>query len=295
MNKSNQKAYQVTLIGMLVNIFLVGIKLFAGAVGQSGAIIADAFHSLSDLSTDIAVLIGFKGADKPIDKTHDYGHGKIETLVSAFIGIVLLLVGIKILARGLQDVSVFFRGEHMLPPKWIACLAAVVSIVMKEFLYRKTVAVGQQINSQALIANAWHHRSDAMSSIAVMGGIAGAILLGEHGRILDPLAAICVSFLIMNTAFSILKGSLNELMEASLSDEIEEEILLIIGNVPGVKYPHNLKTRSIGRNIAIDIHIKVSNDLNIMDAHNISTSVEETLRHRFGKDTFVYVHVEPAS
>ena len=295
MDIATQKAYQVTLAGMLVNIFLVGIKIFAGVFGQSGAIIADAFHSLSDLSTDIAVLIGFKGADKPIDKTHDYGHGKVETLVSAFIGIVLFVVGVKILVRGLDEVAVFLRGEHMLPPKWIAALAALISIIMKEYLYRKTVAVGKHIRSQSLIANAWHHRSDALSSVAVMCGISGAILLGDHWRILDPLAAICVSLLIMKTALSVLKDSVNELMEASLSDEVENEILSIIGNISGVKHPHNLKTRSIGRNIAIDIHIKVSKDLNIMEAHNISTSVEETLRHRFGKDTVVYVHVEPAS
>ncbi|HOY08503.1 MAG TPA: cation diffusion facilitator family transporter [Candidatus Omnitrophota bacterium] len=165
---------------------------------------------------------------------------------------------------------------------------------MKEYLFQKTVAVGQDIKSPAVIANAWHHRSDALSSVAVFLGIAGAIFLGESWRVLDPLAAMGVSLLIMHAAFSVLKESLNELMEASLNDELEDEILAIIGNIPGVKYPHNLKTRKIGRNIAIDIHIKVSKDLNIKEAHNISTSVEETLRHRFGKDLFVSVHVEPA-
>jgi len=265
-----------------------------GIFGRSEAIIADALHSLSDLTTDLAVLIGFKGAEKPIDKSHDYGHGKIETLVAAFIGIILFLVGGKILIQGGQEVAAFLRGETMPAPEWFTCLAAAISIGMKEVLYRKTVSVGQEIKSRAIVANAWHHRSDALSSVAVLCGISGAIVLGPTWRVLDPLAAICVSLLIMYMAFSVLKESLNELMEASLDDEVEDEIIAIIGNIPGVKYPHNLKTRRIGRNMAIDIHIKVSKDLNIMEAHNISTSVEETLRRRFGQEIFVYVHVEPA-
>jgi len=294
MDKANQKAYRITFVGIVINVFLSGIKFLAGIFGRSEAIIADALHSLSDLTTDLAVLIGFKGAEKPIDKSHDYGHGKIETLVAAFIGIILFLVGGKILIQGGQEVAAFLRGETMPAPEWFTCLAAAISIGMKEVLYRKTVSVGQEIKSRAIVANAWHHRSDALSSVAVLCGISGAIVLGPRWRVLDPLAAICVSLLIMYMAFSVLKESLNELMEASLDDEVEDEIIAIIGNIPGVKYPHNLKTRRIGRNMAIDIHIKVSKDLNIMEAHNISTSVEETLRRRFGQEIFVYVHVEPA-
>ncbi len=293
MGKEDQKAYQITLIGLVTNLLLAALKIFAGLFGQSEAIIADAFHSLSDLSTDIAVLIGFKGANKPIDKTHDYGHGKVETLVSAFIGIVLFVIGVRILGSGLSEIAAFLGGQPMLQPRWIACVAAVISVVTKEYLFRRTIKVGRDVQSQSLIANAWHHRSDALSSLGVMCGITGAIVLGEPWRILDPVAAVFVSILIIKTSFSVLKESVNELMEASLSDEMENEIMDTIKSTPGAKYPHNLKTRRIGRNIAIDIHIKVAKELNISDAHNIATAVENKLKKRFGDKTFIYVHVEP--
>ena len=289
-----QRSTRITLLGLAVNILLVIFKLLSGAVGHSGAIIADAFHSLSDLSTDIAVLLGVRAAGRPVDKSHDYGHGKIETLVSAFVGLMLLVVGGGILVHGCVVISSAIQGGPLPRPGWIALVAAACSIAVKEWLYQETLRVGRAIRSPAVIANAWHHRSDALSSIGVFLGIGGAILLGEPWRILDPLAAIVVSFFLVKIAVVIIRDTLNELAEASLSDEIERQILSEVVTIAGVQNPHNLKTRRIGKDIAIDLHIKVNPDLKIIAAHDIATAVERQLKERFGPGTFVSVHIEPA-
>lgn len=286
-------ANKVTWVGLFVNIVLTLFKLVSGISGNSAAMIADAFHSLSDFATDIVVLLGFQIVDRPVDKTHDYGHGKVETLTSGIIGAVLLAVGLKILWMGACRIYGVWQGHVIVRPGWIALCAAVISIAAKECLYRYTVKTGKEINSPAVIANAWHHRSDALSSVATMLGIGGAILLGEKWRVLDPIAAVAVSFFIVKAAVVILSGSFNELTEASLSDDVEDEILEIIRAIPGVKYPHNIRTRRIGNYIAVDVHIKVANDLNIVEAHNISTKVENAVKKSFGGETFMSVHVEP--
>jgi cation diffusion facilitator family transporter len=287
------KANRITWIGIVINVSLTLFKLLSGFVGKSGAIIADAVHSLSDLSTDIVVLWCFRVSGKPSDEDHDYGHGKVETLSSAIIGLALLVVGAGIFWGGAQEVYHVFKGEVLPPPGWIAFLAAVLSIISKEWLYRATVDVGKEIDSQAVIANAWHHRSDAFSSIGVMLGIGGAILLGGKWRILDPVAAITVSFFIIKMAIAILYESSNELIEASLGDKVKDEIFNLVRATPGAENPHNLRTRKVGKNIAIEIHIWVKQNLNITKAHDIATEVENKLRNRFGKETFVSVHVEP--
>ena len=294
MSTRNHKAIRVTIAGMLLNLLLAGMKILAGIFGRSGAIIADAVHSLSDLSTDLAVIFGLKAASKPADKSHDYGHGKVETLTTAFIGLFLLMVGFKILGHGILKIADFLSGTPLARPGWIAVFAASLSVVFKEWLYQKTYAVGKAIHSQTIVANAWHHRSDALSSLGVMLGIFGAIVLGERWHILDPLAAIVVSMFIVKTAIAILRDSLNELMEASLSDDVKEEILALVSSIPGVRSPHNLRTRRIGKTIAVDIHIRVEKTLNVTQAHNIATQVEDKIKSGFGPDTFIYVHVEPA-
>ncbi|MDP8234720.1 MAG: cation diffusion facilitator family transporter [Candidatus Saelkia tenebricola] len=292
-DKRISKANCVTWTGFIVNIFLMVFKLIAGITGKSSAMIADAFHSLSDFVTDIIVLLGFKVVKKPIDKSHDYGHGKVETLVTTIVGIVLVGVGIKILYSGSRAAVIAIQGYVFPPPGLIALYAAVVSILAKEMLYRYTIKVGNKINSQALIVNAWHHRLDAFTSIATLIGISGAIVLGEKWRVLDPIAAIVVSFFIMRTAIIILKGSINELIDASLPEETENEILGIVNSVSLVKNPHNMKTRRLGNNVAIDIHIEVDKSLNVTQAHDVATEVEKKLKESFGKNTFISVHIEP--
>ncbi len=288
------RAFHVTGKGMLTNGMLLVVKLAAGFAGKSNAMIADGFHSLSDFITDFLVLWGFRETEKPADHCHDYGHGKIETLVTSVIGIGLFIVGIKIFWSGAEVVVGTVRGHPLVRPGWIAFYAALLSLGVKEWMYRYTVKVGREIKSQAVIANAWHHRSDSLSSLAAFIGIGGAIVLGEKWRVLDPLAAIAVSFFIARTALSIARESFQELIEASLSDETEEEILLVVESVEGVRNPHNMKTRKIGNDIAVDIHIEVDKNMNIVQAHEISSQVETKLKQRFGSRTFVSVHVEPS-
>ncbi len=293
MSERTSSANRVTWVGFFVNLLLTIFKLTAGIIGHSGAMVADAIHSLSDFATDIVVLVSFKIAGKPADRSHDYGHGKYETLATAIIGGALLLVGAGIFKEGAVRIWSSLRGEHLEAPGVIALVAALVSIVAKEWLYRYTIKEGQRIESQAVIANAWHHRSDAFSSIGTMFGIGGAILLGEQWHILDPVAAVIASIFIVKVAFEISSGSIKELTEASLDAEIEAEIVQIVFRNPGVSRPHNLRTRRIGSDIAVDLHICVAPEMPVVAAHDITALIERDLRARFGKSAFICIHVEP--
>ncbi len=288
-----QQGMSVTIQGLVLNVGLVILKLFAGWTAHSGAIIADAGHSLSDLSTDIAVLWGVHAAAKPADEDHQYGHGRIETIVCAGIGIVLFAVGGAIFLEGMIKIFHVIAGQTLPRPGWFAFFAAMISVVTKEWIYRKTVRVGQATDNQALIVNAWHHRSDALSSVGVMLGISGAIILGDRWHVLDPIAAVIVSGFIIKVAFLVVGKSFNELMEGALSNAQEKEILDLVHSVHGVDDAHKLRTRRIGQSVAIELHVCVKKDLNIQQGHDIATDVENILRQRFGQETFVSVHIEP--
>ncbi|MFR7808052.1 MAG: cation diffusion facilitator family transporter, partial [Butyricimonas faecihominis] len=233
-----KQIYRVTIVGSIANFFLLVFKFVAGIFGQSSAMIADAVHSLSDFVTDIIVLVFVKVSAKPKDAGHDYGHGKYETLATAIIGIVLLMVGTGIFWNGLNQILAFYRGEELGSPDLIALVAALVSIVVKEILYRYSVIVGRKVQSQAVVANAWHHRSDAFSSIGTALGIAGAIFLGKDWRVLDPIAAVVVSVFIVKVSIQLLIPCLNDLLERSLPEEIEKEIITIINEDSQIKDPH---------------------------------------------------------
>jgi cation diffusion facilitator family transporter len=287
-------ATRVTWRGFIANFILSTFKLAAGILGRSSAMIADAFHSFSDSVTDIIVIWGFRIVAKPADRNHNYGHGKVETLSSTLIGIILFLVGVRILYGAIKSIELCLHDKIICQPGYIALIAAAISIVVKEYLYRYTDTAGKNLHSMALVANAWHHRSDALSSIGALLGIGGAIFLGGKWSILDPIAAVVVSLLIIKVAFTIARGGLNELLEASLGDEIQDRILILARGVPGVCNPHHLKTRRIGNAVAIDIHIEVDRTLNVVMAHEIATAVEVTLRKQFGDESFISVHIEPA-
>ncbi len=294
MKERARKANRITWIGFVVNLVLTIAKFLAGFFGNSAAMIADAVHSLSDFATDIVVLLSFRIIGKPADEDHDYGHGKYETLATAFIGVALIIVGIGIFWSGLSNIIAHFHGEHGEGPNILAFLAAIVSIIVKELLYRYTKKVGQEIESDAVIANAWHHRSDAFSSIGTMLGIGGALLLGEKFNVLDHIAALVVSFFIVKVACEISLGSVKELSEASLPEETETEIMNLVSTVQGAHNPHDLRTRKIGASVAVELHIDVLHTLSICEAHAIATGVEHVICERFGKNTFVSVHMEPA-
>lgn len=292
-NHRHQQASRVIWVGFFFNLLLTLVKIAAGILGRSSAMIADAVHSISDFFTDLVVVGSLKVASRPVDTNHKYGHGKVETLATAFVGVVLFFVGAGILWSGLDKIITHYRGTPLESPGMIAFWAAVASIIVKEILYRYTARVGKKINSQVVVANAWHHRSDAYSSIATVLGIGGAIFLGQSWVILDPLAAVIVSGFIFRISFSITREALLELIETSLPHSNENEILDIARGIDGVHNPHDLKTRKIGNNIAIDLHINVDNQLNVEQAHDITVELEEELRKVYGEETFISIHTEP--
>jgi cation diffusion facilitator family transporter len=286
-------AQKVTWIGFFANLLLMIFKLFAGIFGRSSAMIADAIHSLSDFATDLVVVVGINISTKPQDHSHKYGHGKVETLATALIGIVLLGVGIGILYSSLFKIYNHYNGNVIQQPGMLALYAALFSIVVKEILYHYTIKVGKKINSSVVVANAWHHRSDVYSSVGTLFGIGGAIFLGQKWVVLDPIAAVIVSFFIFKIAFKISREAFLELIETSLPKDHEQEILNIASKVEGVHNPHDLKTRKIGSVIAIDLHINVKNQLNVKQSHDITVVLEEALRKKYGVETYISIHTEP--
>jgi cation diffusion facilitator family transporter len=239
------------------------------------------------------VIFGLKAAGKPADQNHHYGHGKIETICAAFVGIVLFIIGIEIFVSGLGKIILVINGGNLEQPRIIAFVAAVVSIITKEWLYRYTLNAAKSIKSDAMIANAWHHRSDAFSSVGTMIGIGGAIALGGKWSVLDPLAAVILSVFIFKVAFDISYKSLNELTEAAPEKDIVEDISHIIVSTEGVKDFHKLKARKVGNNIATDVHIQVDRTLSLIEAHDICTEVENRLRAKYGMESILYIHCEP--
>lgn len=289
-----EKIMKITVLGSLANFLLLIFKFVAGWLGNSSAMIADAVHSLSDFITDVIVLLFIHISSKPKDKGHDYGHGKFETLATSIIGIVLMCVGIGLFWESSNKIyGFYFEGVTLESPRMIALIAALVSILVKELLYRITLVVGKRENSQALIANAWHHRSDALSSIGTALGIGGAILLGDQWRILDPLAAVIVSIFIVRVSLKLVIPAINDLLEQSLPIEVENEIISIIEETPEVRNPHNLCTRRIGNDFAIEVHIRVDGNTTVMHAHEITRDIEQKLRDKFGSATHITLHVEP--
>lgn len=293
MEERNKAIYKVTLIGSVVNAVLIVIKFVAGFLGRSSALVADAVHSLTDFVTDIVVLIFVRISGKPRDREHSYGHGKFETLATLIIGVFLAGAGIGLFIEGLKKVISSLHGEVLPEPTWLALIVAIASIVAKEILFRYTIKVGRKVKSEAVIANAWHHRSDAISSLGTMVGIGGAMFFGEKWRILDPLAAVLVSVFIVKAGYDIIKPAIYELLEGSLPRDQEKQITDLIASVDGVKGYHNLHTRKIGNDIAIDVHVKMDGRMPLVEAHEIASRVERKIRDRFGKDTFVNIHMEP--
>ena len=292
--KDREKSiYRVTLAGSAVNVVLLVFKFVAGLLGGSAAMIADAVHSLSDFITDVIVLLFVRLSSKPEDSDHDYGHGKYETLATSLIGLALMCVGIMIMYNGVCSIVSAIMGNPLPQPGMIALTAALVSIALKEWAYRFTVKVGRECESQAVIANAWHHRSDALSSIGTAVGIGGAILLGEKWAVLDPIAAVVVSVFIIRTAWQLTKQSAGELLEQSLPAEMEREIEEIVAREPMTSEVHHLRTRRIGSHIAIEMHLRMPGDISLYESHLHATNIEQELRKRFGASTHIGLHVEP--
>jgi len=292
MTREDQIA-KVTLTGSVVNLLLVCLKAVAGIAGHSAAMVSDAVHSLSDFITDIVVLVFVRISAQPQDEGHDYGHGKFETLATLLIGLALAAAAIGIVVSGATKLARWLQGEDLPSPGLLALWAALISIVAKEALYQYTRIKGRKLDSPALAANAWHHRSDALSSVGAAIGIGGAIFLGNRWTVLDPLASIVVGAMLVKVAWDLLGPSFGELTESSLPQETEAEMLSIIKGIDGVHDPHNLRTRRVGNRIVAEVHIRLDGNLTLADAHDKATEVERRIKARFGPQSHIVVHMEP--
>ena len=288
-----KEIYKVTMVGGIANLLLVGFKFAAGIAGHSGAMLADAVHSVSDFVTDIVVLAFVGISAKPQDSSHDYGHGKFETIATLFIGLALAAAAIGIVVSGATKFASWLQGEDLPSPGKIALWGALVSIVVKEIVYQYTARKGKKLESKAVIANAWHHRSDALSSVGAAIGIAGAIFLGDRWTVLDPLASILVGAMLIKVAWDLLGPSIGELTEQSLPEETEKEILDLVQSVEGVSDPHNLRTRRIGNHIAAEVHIRLDGSMPLREAHEKASAIERLFRDRFGAESHIIIHMEP--
>ena len=289
-----QELTKVTIVGSIGNLVLLSFKFVAGIVAGSAAMVADAVHSLSDFLTDLIVLVFVRIGAKPQDADHDYGHGKYETLATLLVALALVGAAIGIIVTGSLKIARWLQGETLEMPGMLALWAALLSIVVKEVLFRYTQARGKALDSPAVVANAWHHRSDALSSIGAAIGIGGAILLGERWTVLDPLASIVVGAMLVKVAWDLLKVSTGELTDSSLPEDTEREIEDIIRSFPEASEPHNLRTRRIGNRIAIEAHVRLDGDMSLEAAHEIVSAMEHRIKERFGVSTLVTIHMEPA-
>jgi len=288
-----QTISSVTIGGAVGNLVLAAFKLVAGMWGKSSAMMADAIHSLSDLISDVVVLVMVKISSKGVDKDHDYGHGKFETLATTVVALMLLYVGGKLMYDGIEKISVVWNGGELPVPGSIALWAALASIAVKELLYQWTARVGKRVNSPAMITNAWHHRTDALSSIGSALGIGGAMLLGGKWAVLDPLVGCVISMFIIIIAFKMAMPAIHELTEGSLPDDVESEITDIIQKTDGVMNVHDLRSRRNGPAIIFSAHIVVDPNITVAEAHRITVNAENAVRDKFGKETLISIHIEP--
>ncbi len=279
---------RVTWIGIFVNLFLAGIKFLVGYVGASRAVIADGVHSLSDMSTDFAVIFGVKFWTAPPDEDHPYGHLRIEALITTVIGLTLTAVAIGLGYKALTSL----RETHLEQPGWIALIGPLLSIVFKEILYRWTIVVGTRTKSSAVVANAWHHRSDALSSFPALIAVA-ASALNPDWSFIDHIGALIISIFILKVSWDIISPSLSELTDRGASIKDRELIKKIAMEVDSVKEVHAVRTRKFGSNIHVDLHILVEPEISVRLGHDISEEVKKTLIKNGPKILDVVVHLEP--
>jgi cation diffusion facilitator family transporter len=286
---SARDAKSITLVGGFVNIFLIGLKFSTGIIGNSHALIADAVHSVSDLFTDVVVLLGIKSGRKPPDDRYPFGHGRIETLATATVGLVLIVTAVYLGVQSAMDI--YLQKEYH--PTMLALFGAVISIALKETLYHYTLRAGRRIKSQLVVANAWHHRSDALSSVAVLLGV-GCARIKPEWHIFDAFAALLVSFFIIKVGLEILGNSLHELSDAAPGPEILNEINQCSLSVDGVMDSHDLRVRTSGGRYQIEIHIIVDALLTVAQGHRVAKAVEKCLLDTVEDLDKVIVHVDPS-
>lgn len=284
----NKQIKIVTVAGMAINIFLTFLKIIIGYIGKSQSVIADGIHSLSDCTTDIAVLVGLKYWNQPPDECHPYGHRRIETMTAVLIGVFLAGAGIFLCWEAIEK---FHEGNFVVPAS-ITLIAAVVSILVKEILFHWTIKVSKKVNSPALRANAWHHRTDSLSSIGVALAISVS-LYNPEWAILDPIAAFAVGIFIIQAAYKIVNPAIEELSDRGATPEQIEEIQAIVLKVEGVRSIHALRTRFLGSGLQVDMHVQVEGNLTVLKGHEIAGHAKRHLLEDGPAIIDVLIHIEP--
>lgn len=291
--KSLRMVRRVTWLGFGVNAALGVLKVAAGILGRSSAMVADGIHSFSDFISDIIVLVFVGISRRKANMEFQYGHGKFETFATMLLALVLGIVGVMFFMEGGEKVWWSLHGAELEQPGWIALIMALLSIASKEWLYRITRKVGEKVHSAVVVANAWHHRSDSLSSLATLAGIGGAMFLGARWRILDPVAAMVVSVFIIIVAVKLGKPAVAELLERSLPSDLVEGMYSVIGHTDGVRAFHHFASRYNGNRIFVDFHIKVDPDISVVSGHHIASQVEGRLQDAYGENVTATIHVEP--
>lgn len=286
-NSRYEEATKVTLISIMWNVILTFIKILGGILGKSNAMIADGLHSASDIISSIGVLIGNKIAKTPNDKEHNYGHEKAETLVSFLLSMLLIGVALKI---SLNGVNSLLHLEDVQVPTFLPLIISVISIGIKEYQYRITIKVANKINSPSLKADAWHHRSDALSSVAAFIGIGGSLL---GFKALDPIATVIVGLFVAKVGLDIFKDAINELMDYSIDEKYESQIISIANCTDGVLNIGELRTRKHGSVAYVDLTICVNKDLTVLQGHEIANKLEISILEELQIVKGITVHVEP--
>lgn len=284
---------RVTWVGLWSNLLLVFLKIFGGILGRSGALVTDGVHSASDLVSDAIVLVSLKISRRKADSGHPYGHGKFETFATMLVGMMLVLAGVIFFIDGMEKTWGAFHGRPLPRPEYLALIIALLSIIVKEIIYRYTRYWGERIKSAAVVANAWHHRSDALSSIATLVGIAGAMFMGSHFRVLDPIAAMLIAVYIIIVGLKIVRPAVSELLETSLPSATVESMMKVVLSSGGVLECNRFLSRRNGHRCIIDMSIKVNPHISVVEGHDIATRVEAALKRNFGRDMIVNIHVEP--
>ena len=288
----NRSEKRCALVGLTSDISLSALKIITGFLGHSSAILADGIHSISDTVTDGLVYAMVRLSGKGVDERYRYGRGKYETLAAFLISIILVVVALGLMTEGVQDVWAALKGETLQRPHTIALIVGIIAVAVKEALYHYTRLKGKKTGSSALKAYAWHHRADALSTAATLVGVAGAMFLGERWRVLDPIAAIAVSVLILVLAYRLGRPAVEELLEVSLPQDEQDKITSIVTSTPGVKAYHNLRTRRNGNLRVVDIHVKMDGELTVAHSHEITRRIERQLSEELG-EVLTNIHVEP--
>ncbi len=279
---------RITYFSIVINVLLSAVKIFTGIIGNSKSAVADGVHSLSDLSTDLAILIGVKFWTAPPDENHPYGHGRIETLVTVFIGIILTVVGLSI---GYEAISTL-RDSHLEKPKWISLIGIAFSIILKELLFRWTIRVGRRLKSSSLIANAWHHRSDSFSSIPALIAVSVSIIFPGL-EFIDHIGAVIVAFIIIKVSLGILFSSFEELTDRGISKKDIDNIKNISMQIHGVKEVHAVRSRKYNSGNYIDLHVLVDESLSVKRGHDIAEEVKLSIIEKGPSVVDAVVHIEP--